>query len=147
MARPHKQRMVHYHPGVRLYKPQGMPRQYLQTVILTVDQLEALRLADFHGISHEEAAVKIGVSRPTFGRIVEAARRTVAEALLQGKAIFIQGGTYTLASERAFYCNRCRCEHTSGEREADEMRCPHEGRRRKGPDSRAEGRNNFGKVK
>ncbi|MGB5873734.1 MAG: DUF134 domain-containing protein [Bacteroidota bacterium] len=135
MARPPKQRIVHYHPRVTLYKPQGIPRRFLQTVILTVDQLEALRLADHEGASHEEAAARLDVSRATFGRIVEAARKSVAEALLQGKAIVIQGGTYAMAAERAFYCPRCRCEHKSRKGEVDKVRCPHESRKRqkKGP--------------
>jgi predicted DNA-binding protein (UPF0251 family) len=129
VARPPKQRIVHYHPRVTLYKPQGIPRRFLQTVVLKVDQLEALRLADHEGASHEEAAAKLNVSRATFGRIVEAARKSVAEALLQGKAILIQGGTYAMAAERAFYCPRCRCEHSSGKGEVDTLRCPREGRK------------------
>jgi len=141
MARPYKERTVRYRPRVTLYKPQGIPRKFLQTVVLTVDQLEALRLADHLGASHEDAAAELNVSRPTFGRIIEAARRTVAEALLQGKAIVIQGGIYTLASRQAFYCPRCRCEHTSGEREVEELRCPHEGRRRQRQGSHTNGRN------
>ena len=144
MARPPKHRTVHYRPRVTLYKPQGIPRRFLQTVVLTMDQLEALRLADREGHSHEEAAARLNVSRSTFGRIVEAARKNVAEALLQGKAILIQGGTYTLASEGEFYCPRCRCEHRSEKGEVDPLRCPREGRRRERPGSHADTRNHIG---
>jgi predicted DNA-binding protein (UPF0251 family) len=130
MARPHKERTVRYQPKVRLYKPQGIPREFLQTLVLTVDQLEALRLADHEGASHDSGAVKLGVSRATFGRILEAARRTVAEALLQGKALVIEGGTYSLASEQSFYCLRCRCKHTSVQKSGVAPRCPRESRKR-----------------
>jgi predicted DNA-binding protein (UPF0251 family) len=129
---------------VTVYKPQGIPRRFLQTVVLTMDQLEALRLADHEGASHEEAAAKLDVSRATFGRIVGAARKSVAEALLQGKAILIQGGTYTMASEGKFYCPRCRCHHSSRKGGFNALRCPREGRRRETRGSHADTRNHIG---
>lgn len=81
----------------------------LEETHLTIDELEALRLADLIGLSHEEAGQKMGVSRATFGRIVQQARNHVADALIHGKAIKIEGGTYRIVSEkRIFKCNDCR---------------------------------------
>ena len=62
----------------------------LQEVFLHMDEVEALRLADFEGFYHEDAALKMNVSRATFGRILDEARRKVAEALLKGKALRIE---------------------------------------------------------
>jgi uncharacterized protein len=59
---------------------------------MTLDEFEALRLADLEGLYQEQAAARMGVSRATFGRIVEAAHRKVAEALVHGKSLRIQGG-------------------------------------------------------
>ena len=67
--------------------------------MITLDQFEALRLADFEGLYQEEAAARMNVSRPTFGRILEAAHRGVAEALTLGKALRIRGGSIGPRSE------------------------------------------------
>jgi len=82
----------------------------LEQVELTVDELEALRLADFHGFSHEAAGRQMGVSRATFGRIIERARKIVADALIHGKAINVGGGNYERVDptvERVFLCDTC----------------------------------------
>jgi len=64
----------------------------LKEVNLTLDELEALRLADFDGLYQEEAAAKMNVSRQTFGNIIKSAHKKIAGALLQGKALKIEGG-------------------------------------------------------
>jgi predicted DNA-binding protein (UPF0251 family) len=69
------------------------------SLILTLDQLEALRLADLMGLYHEEAAEEMGISRATFGRIVEEARRKIADALVNGKALLIEGGNTEMKEE------------------------------------------------
>jgi predicted DNA-binding protein (UPF0251 family) len=81
MVRPRKCRCVTCKPGAYYFKPRGIPLTHLEEVVLTLDELEALRLADFERAYHEEAASRMGISRATFGRIVEQARRKVAEAL------------------------------------------------------------------
>ncbi|MBN2030231.1 DUF134 domain-containing protein [bacterium] len=96
MPRPKKLRWISGHPGVSYFKPQGVPLRFLSQVRLEVDELEALKLADLEGLSQEEAADQMNVSRATFGRIVEEARRKVADALVHGKAIQIEGGEVTL---------------------------------------------------
>ncbi len=78
---------------------------------LSLDECEALRLADFEGLSHEDAGELMGVSRATFGRIIERARKTVADALINGKAIRIEGGCYQFVEpERRFACKNCHHE-------------------------------------
>ena len=111
MVRPRKDRMVDIDPRASYFKPRGIPMIDLQEVRLTIDELEALRLADLNGLSHEQAGKEMGVSRATFGRIVETARRIVADALINGKAINVKGGSYKLASTRKgrpFVCDDCR---------------------------------------
>jgi predicted DNA-binding protein (UPF0251 family) len=73
MARPLKQRFVGTPPRVGTFKPQGIPIRQLEAAILSLDELEALKLADLQGNSQEQAAVKMNVSRPTFGRILDKA--------------------------------------------------------------------------
>ena len=80
----------------------------LEEVRLTVDEGEAIRLADLLGLSHEEAGRRMGVSRATFGRIVQNARKTIADALINAKAINIEGGKYKIMlEERIFMCRKC----------------------------------------
>jgi len=106
MPRPIKCRRVGFEPGVTYYKPRGIPLRELDEVELGVDELEALRLADTMGLSQEDGAAKMGISRATFGRILESAHRAVAEALVQGKAIRIQGGVFVMET-RKFTCSAC----------------------------------------
>ena len=108
MVRPRKDRIVTYNPNVCYFKPRGIPMLDLEETQLAIDELEALRLADLMGLSHEEAGQKMGVSRATFGRIVQQARHRVADALISGKAIKIEGGNYRIVSgKRLFKCKVC----------------------------------------
>ena len=106
MVRPRKCRCVRTEPEVAYFKPRGIPLAGLQEVILAVEEREALRLADVEGLEQEPAAVRMGVSRQTFGRILEKARRTVADAIVNGKAIRIEGGDFVMAM-RKFGCSDC----------------------------------------
>jgi predicted DNA-binding protein (UPF0251 family) len=108
MVRPQKNRLVAFNPDISYFKPRGIPMVDLEEVCLTVDQREAIRLSDLLGMSHEEAGRRMGVSRATFGRIIERARKTVADALINGKAINVEGGSYEIVTKlRIFHCNRC----------------------------------------
>jgi predicted DNA-binding protein (UPF0251 family) len=82
---------VDVNPAATYFKPRGIPMTDLEEVGLGMDELEALRLADLEGCYQEDAAKAMGVSRQTFARIVESARRKVAEALVNGKALRIDG--------------------------------------------------------
>ncbi|MEI8062940.1 MAG: DUF134 domain-containing protein [Verrucomicrobiota bacterium] len=96
MTRPCCLRHVHHAPTAVYFKPAGVPACTLEQVTLKLDEVEALRLADLQGLYQTEAAAQMKISRATFARIIEAARRKVAEALIHGKALRIEGGTVTL---------------------------------------------------
>jgi predicted DNA-binding protein (UPF0251 family) len=85
----------------------------VETVALTLDELEALRLADLEGLYQEQAAHQMGISRQTFGNIITAARRKVADFLVNAKQLAIAGGKVELDTCR-FVCNACRHEWPAG---------------------------------
>ncbi|HSV93915.1 MAG TPA: DUF134 domain-containing protein [Desulfobacterales bacterium] len=124
MPRPKHCRRIDAVPGSTYFKPRGIPLSELEEVLLSVDELEAIRLADLEGLYQEQAAEKMGVSRQTFGRIVAAARQKVAAALVRGKALKIEGGAIEIASGRTLNCCGCRhsWESTPGKNEA--VQCP-----------------------
>jgi predicted DNA-binding protein (UPF0251 family) len=107
MVRPINCRRVGSMPQSDYFKPRGIPLSMLEEVLLTVDEFEAVRLADLEGLYQEQAAEKMNVSRQTFGRIIESAHKKVAEALVQGKALKIEGGEFEMASMRKFRCGDC----------------------------------------
>lgn len=83
-------RNISIQPGTRYYKPAGIPLKELDETILHLDELEAIRLADYEDIYQEEAAKKMGISRQTFGRILKVAHKKIADAMIHGKAIRIE---------------------------------------------------------
>jgi len=85
-------RRIGFRPCASFFKPTGIPFDALEQVTLALDELEALRLADLNGLYQEQAAEQMKISRPTFSRIVEEARRKVADALIHGKALRIEAG-------------------------------------------------------
>jgi uncharacterized protein len=103
MARPFCCRRVHTRPAVAVFKPAGIPWPQLENLTLSVDELEALRLTDLEGLYQEAAGARMRVSRSTLARLVESARRKTADALVNGKALLIEGGPVHFPGER------CRC--------------------------------------
>lgn len=99
VGRPQKCRFVKFPPNITYYKPRGIPMNELEEVNLTIDELESVRLADFEGLYHKEAATKMGISRQTFGRIITSARKKISSGIINGNAIKIEGGNYNLRSE------------------------------------------------
>jgi len=83
-------------PGVIYFKPRAVPLADLAEVILTVEELEALRLAHQEGLYQQEAAARMEVSRATFGRVLNAAHRKVTKALVEGCALRIEGGFFCM---------------------------------------------------
>jgi predicted DNA-binding protein (UPF0251 family) len=110
MPRPVQCRRVCLSPGCTYFKPAGVPASVLEEVLIAVDELESLRLADVEGLYHEQAAEQMRVSRRTFGRIIDSARRKVAQALVQGMALRIEGGMIEMAEQRTFRCGDCEHE-------------------------------------
>jgi predicted DNA-binding protein (UPF0251 family) len=94
MARPIKTRIVKNCPPVHLFKPYGIALNQMEMAALTHEEYEAIRLADKEGLSQADGAAAMGISRATFGRLLESAHRTVADALVCGKMIAIEGGDY-----------------------------------------------------
>lgn len=94
MPRPKKCRFVGIEPDVKIYKPAGIPMNDLDIIRLSMDELESIRLADFDAKTHEQAAEQMRVSRATFGRILEKGRMKIADALINGKVIIIEGGDF-----------------------------------------------------
>ena len=95
VGRPTNRRCIRDLPKVTCFRPDGVYPEGLESVLLTVDELETIRLADKECLYHADAAVLMNVSRPTFGRILEAAHKKVAEAIVDGKQLCIQGGVFS----------------------------------------------------
>lgn len=107
MPRPQKERRVQEPPKIQGMKPVGVPAMLLERVLLTLDEYEAVRLADYEGRDHLEAAGIMGISRPTFTRLIEKARRKMAESIVDVKELVIEGGNYSFATQllRCIDCN------------------------------------------
>ncbi len=107
MARPKNTRKVLDKPGYGVFKPAGVRIAGLDKVNLTIDEYEAVRLADLEGFYQENAAERMNISRQTFGRILDAAHFKIADALVNGKVLKIEGGEITMAEKRVFKCYSC----------------------------------------
>lgn len=114
MPRPRCCRRIAGQPACRLFRPVGASASGREAVALTLDEYEAIRLADHEGLYQEAAARQMGVSRQTFGRTVESARRKVARALVLGLALSIEAreGTPTLLPVAGpdllpYHCTAC----------------------------------------
>lgn len=90
--RPKKTRWVKCLPGERCFRPQCKSSSNIEGIVLTVDEFEAMRLACLEGMKQEDAAKLMKISRPTFSRIITSACKKVADALVNVKAIKIEGG-------------------------------------------------------
>lgn len=104
--RPKKERIVNAPPKVLIFKPAGIPAINLERVELSIDEYEAIRLADLFGDEQERAAKKMGISRPTFTRLIESARRKVADAIINCKELVIEGGNIHFKNN-IFRCLKC----------------------------------------
>ncbi len=96
MVRPRRNRLVACEPKFTFFKPSGVPLSVLEEVVLTVDELEAVKLKDSLDLDQVEASDKMSVSQPTFHRLLVSARRKIASALVDGKAIRIEGGNFEI---------------------------------------------------
>jgi len=104
MSRPVKLRYVAQLPTAGSFRPVGIPVSSLQGVHLSLEEVESIRLKDLEGLEQEECAERMHISRPTFHRILESARRKLADALINGKGIQIEGGNFGLP-QSLFKCN------------------------------------------
>ncbi|WP_044281297.1 DUF134 domain-containing protein [Caldithrix abyssi] len=106
MRGPYRKRMIWQPPQFRNFKPSGIPRRALESIVLTVDEYEAIRLADHLGLEHQAAAERMHISRPTFTRLIEQARRKVATAIVEGKELIIDGGNVNFINTLT-HCQDC----------------------------------------
>lgn len=95
MARPTKLRKIEHVPAIPYFIPSETEVKELPENILKLEELEAIRLKDLEGLEQEECAERMEVSRPTFQRILLSAREKVADSLIHGKMIRIEGGNFT----------------------------------------------------
>lgn len=124
MARPEKLRRVGCEMRGRGFKPLGRRFVELEVETLRLDELEALRLADLEGLYQEAAAERMGVSRPTFSRILDRARLTVAKALVEQRVLIVGEGPVVSGREGPLPCpvhgrgrrrgRGCRCHGSTG---------------------------------
>jgi len=92
MSRPCRCRRIRCKPDTNYFKPRGIPLDMLEEVNLSLDELEAVRLADLEGLYQQDAAKKMDISRQTFGNIINSAHKKIADVLLHAKALKIEGG-------------------------------------------------------
>lgn len=95
MARPVKWRKIACKPKIHYYVPSAQEKEGVEETILLLEELEAIRLKDYEGLEQAQCAKEMEVSRPTFQRILSSAREKLADSILHGKSIHIEGGTYT----------------------------------------------------
>jgi predicted DNA-binding protein (UPF0251 family) len=96
MPRPRKRRFVQFPPTVTVFLPDRLPPWGRSEIVLSIEGLEAIRLSDFDGLDQETAAQRMNVSRQTFGRVLAEAREIVAEALVMGRVLLIEGGDFEM---------------------------------------------------
>jgi predicted DNA-binding protein (UPF0251 family) len=96
MPRKPKCRRVRFLPNVTYYKPAGIPLRFLKEVALSLEEMEAIRLKDSGRLEQKQCAERMHISRQTFQRVLLSARRKIADAFLNGKAIRIGGGNFEI---------------------------------------------------
>jgi predicted DNA-binding protein (UPF0251 family) len=124
MPRPCKCRFINSEPQFLCFKPRGIPYDGLEVIELGLDELEAIRLADREGLYQTEAARQMGVSQATFGRLLASARRKIAEAIINGMALIINGGK-VMRRGRTFTCDSCGKDFTEPFGSGRPEKCPH----------------------
>ena len=122
MPRPQKNRLIKEPPVFTQFKAVGVPGRVMAKVVLSLDEYEALRLSDFEGMSQEEAADEMEISRPTFTRLIETSRKKICEMLVNGKMLVIDGGNIHFRQNLI----KCRnCGHMFNIKIEDDIRrCP-----------------------
>ena len=95
MARPTKWRKIEHIPAIPYFIPSESEVAEVPENVLKLEEMEAIRLKDLEGLEQGECAERMEVSRPTFQRILLAAREKVADSLINGKMIRIEGGNFT----------------------------------------------------
>jgi len=96
MVRPRRTRRISFQPDVTYFKPAGIPMLHLKETVLSFDELEAIRLVDSEGMEQSKAGKKMKISQSTLSRLLREGRKKLADAIIQGNAIKIQGGNFKM---------------------------------------------------
>ena len=124
MPRPPKEKRISCHPGRRVFRPAGIPLRKSEIVNVSLEEFEAIRLADVEGMLHEEAAAKMGTSRPTLTRLLNSARNKVGTAITEGRPLIIEGGHVTVEDLPDSTCRRFRQSYSEETLAGDSWVCP-----------------------
>ena len=92
MPRPKKPRFINFLTNAKYFKPRAIPLSELEEVVLSAEEMEALRLKELKRLDHEKCAQKMKISRTSFHRDLESAHQKIADALINNKAIRIEEG-------------------------------------------------------
>lgn len=128
MSRPPKEKRIGCHPGRRVFRPAGIPIRKSEIIQVNLEEFEAIRLADVEGLRHEEAAEKMGTSRPTLTRILNSARKKVGTALTEARPLVVEGGNVLLEDIPEVTCCRCDMKLSGPAESTGTWNCPRCGR-------------------
>ena len=121
MARPRVFRKISKEPEIRCFKPETEDLESLEPIEITIDEFEAIRLKDYHDVQQKKSAEIMGVSQPTFHRILTSARKKISKALIEGNMILIVGGEQ-ITDNKKYKCNVCGFQWSNPKKEYD--KCP-----------------------
>ena len=107
MSRPRKSRRICRMPEIYAIAPLGTLPPSVESVIMTIDEYESIRLLDLEGLTQEECATQMQISRASVATIIESARRKLSEVLVCGKVLYIRGGEVFLCENRGACCGKC----------------------------------------
>ena len=124
MPRPTKCRRIFYSPDFICFKPAGIPGKNLEQVILTLDEFEAIRLADSEGLYQEDSAKQMNISRQTFGNIITSAHKKIADCIINGKILKLEGGKINMPESKNFTCSKCSHKWSVKPEEGRPSECP-----------------------
>jgi predicted DNA-binding protein (UPF0251 family)/DNA-directed RNA polymerase subunit RPC12/RpoP len=123
-GRPKCPRRIEAEPVATYFKPRGVPLKDLEIVLLSLEELEAVRLSDLEGLDQEMAARRMGISRRALWEDLQNARGKMVDALVNGKAIEIRGGNYTIEGRPSYTCRGCHAEWNIPSGSEDPSACP-----------------------
>ena len=130
MPRPFKPRRIRCFPDAVIFKPAGVPAKDLTLAQIALDEMEAMRLVDVERMDQAEAAVSMGISRATVGRLLESGRHKTAQALTSGQGLVLKPGAAPLVDDgqrgrghgRRRHRHRGMCAQRSGNKESNRNR-------------------------
>lgn len=113
MARPRKGKIVCELPKYERFGPKGQSSQ--AHIEMTVEEYESIRLMDYEGLNQEESAKMMAIGRSTFQRIYDDARKKIAQSLVEGVTVFIEGGDYKICKEMGECKKRSCCRRSEAD--------------------------------